>query len=95
MVQNLSEKITLADGNQIPGFGFGCYNSFGDEIADAVRMAVENGYRYIDSATFSSKLQCLLFLRFSLPHSNNYIKAVPVSAGLLLPYRAATDALHQ
>ena len=52
MVQNLSEKITLADGNQIPGFGFGCYNSFGDEIADAVRMAVENGYRYIDSATF-------------------------------------------
>ena len=52
MVQNLSEKITLADGNQIPGFCFGCYNSFGDEIADAVRMAVENGYRYIDSATF-------------------------------------------
>lgn len=52
MIQSLTEKITLNDGNQIPGFGFGCYNAFGAEISNAVRMAVENGYRYIDSATF-------------------------------------------
>lgn len=52
MIQSLSERITLNDGNTIPGYGFGCYNAFGEEIANAVRMALENGYRYIDSATF-------------------------------------------
>ncbi len=52
MVNSLTDKITLLDGNKIPGFGFGCYNAYGEEMANAVRMAIEAGYRYIDSATF-------------------------------------------
>lgn len=42
---------TLADGERIPMMGFGNYNSHGEEEENAVRLALEAGYRYIDSAT--------------------------------------------
>lgn len=44
------DRMTLSDGNAIPRLGFGCYNAFGDEIKNAIRWALEAGYRYIDSA---------------------------------------------
>lgn len=50
MIQSLEDRVRLSDGKSMPGFGFGCYNAHGAEITNAVRMALENGYRYIDSA---------------------------------------------
>lgn len=49
-MSKLSDRRPLLDGREIPVYGFGCYNSFGDEITQAVAAAVETGYRYIDSA---------------------------------------------
>ena len=49
-MSGLNERRPLLDGREIPVFGFGCYNSYGEEIARAVAAAVETGYRYIDSA---------------------------------------------
>ncbi len=46
-----SDNITLADGNSIPIFGFGCWNAYGNEIKNAVTCAISEGYRYIDSAS--------------------------------------------
>ena len=46
------DKLTLSNGIAIPCMGFGCYNAFDDVITSAVRMALEAGYRYIDSAAF-------------------------------------------
>lgn len=44
--------VKLSDGRSIPCMGFGCYNAFGEEISQAVRAAIDAGYRYIDSAEF-------------------------------------------
>ena len=49
-MSGLTDRRPLLDGREIPVFGFGCYNSFGEEITRAVAAAVETGYRYIDSA---------------------------------------------
>ncbi len=43
-------SFTLSNGRQIPCVGYGCFNAFGKEIENAVRMALDAGYRYIDSA---------------------------------------------
>ena len=42
--------IDLNDGNQIPQLGFGVFQIDPDETADAVRLALEVGYRHIDTA---------------------------------------------
>lgn len=46
----LNQQIRLLDGNSMPNYGFGCFNGFGEEMSNAVRMALDMGYRYIDSA---------------------------------------------
>ena len=45
------EKKTLNNGLEIPVVGLGVYNS-GSETTDAVRTAIEVGYRHIDTASF-------------------------------------------
>ncbi len=42
--------ITLNDGHRIPQLGFGVYQVPPEQTADAVRAAVEIGYRHIDTA---------------------------------------------
>ena len=42
--------ITLNDGNHIPQLGFGTYKVAAAETADTVRLALEIGYRRIDTA---------------------------------------------
>lgn len=46
----ISDKKRMLDGKDIPVYGFGCYNSYGEEITAAVTAAIETGYCYIDSA---------------------------------------------
>jgi 2,5-diketo-D-gluconate reductase A len=43
-------QITMHDGARIPQFGFGVFQIPPDETADAVRTALDAGYRHIDTA---------------------------------------------
>lgn len=53
MIRNLQDKIRIAEGVEMPGFGLGLYKAkAGDEVYSAVRMALDAGYRHIDTATF-------------------------------------------
>ncbi len=44
------ETITLNNGVEIPALGFGVFQTPPDETRDAVRAALECGYRHIDTA---------------------------------------------
>ncbi|KAI0833422.1 Aldo/keto reductase [Trametes gibbosa] len=50
MVLTFESKLKLRDGNEIPLMGFGTYEMEGKEAYNAVRWALEAGYRHIDSA---------------------------------------------
>src|ERR1700690_2232987 len=43
-------NITLNDGTTIPQLGFGVFQIPPDETAEAVKVALEAGYRHIDTA---------------------------------------------
>lgn len=51
MIQAISDKFLLNDGNKMPAFGLGCYKVKGDEIYHSVLWALETGYQMIDTAT--------------------------------------------
>jgi diketogulonate reductase-like aldo/keto reductase len=44
------ETLTLNNGLEIPAIGFGVFQSSPEETVDAVRTALETGYRHIDTA---------------------------------------------
>ncbi|WP_163322320.1 aldo/keto reductase [Draconibacterium mangrovi] len=46
------KKLLLNDGNELPIIGFGTYKSNEEEGVDAVKFALQNGYRLIDTAAF-------------------------------------------
>ncbi|EJF64727.1 Aldo/keto reductase [Dichomitus squalens LYAD-421 SS1] len=50
MALSAQSKLKLNDGNEIPIIGFGTYEMEGEEAYNAVRWALEAGYRHIDSA---------------------------------------------
>ncbi|WP_312855536.1 aldo/keto reductase [Litoribacterium kuwaitense] len=53
MVNHLSDATTLANGVRMPWLGFGVYKvSEGDEVVQAVKTAIDVGYRSIDTASF-------------------------------------------
>lgn len=52
MIDNIGAKVELSDGQKIPGYGYGCYLAHGDELFNAIRVALEVGYRYLDTAAF-------------------------------------------
>ncbi|QDU56922.1 aldo/keto reductase [Aeoliella mucimassa] len=45
-----TEKITLNNGVAMPAFGLGVYRSGPDETVEAVKTAIDHGYRLIDTA---------------------------------------------
>ncbi|RDX57355.1 Aldo/keto reductase [Lentinus brumalis] len=52
-------KLKLHDGNEIPIIGFGTYEMEGKEAYNAVRWALESGYRHIDSAEwYENEAEC-------------------------------------
>lgn len=49
----VEKTMKLNDGNTMPTLGLGCYlANKGDEVYNAVRWAIEAGYRMIDTAAF-------------------------------------------
>ncbi|MEA5004670.1 MAG: aldo/keto reductase [Christensenella sp.] len=51
MIKGLSETVTMNNGQGIPGFGLGVFDAKGKAVYDAVRYAIDAGYRHIDTAT--------------------------------------------
>ena len=47
---NPSQHVTFNDGNSIPQLGFGTWQLLGDDCYNAVRTAIDTGYRHIDTA---------------------------------------------
>ena len=45
-IRDIAEPVSLNDGTVMPGYGFGCYAAHGEEIINAIRWAVRDGYRY-------------------------------------------------
>jgi hypothetical protein len=65
----LRSTITLNDGIQMPLFGLGMFQmTLGQSSVNAVRCALQNGYRLIDTAAFYKYLfflySCDLFVFF-------------------------------
>ena len=48
--EGLQSKVTLNDGYKMPLFGLGVFKALGDDGKDAVKLALQNGYRMIDTA---------------------------------------------
>ena len=44
------EYITMRNGTKVPMLGLGCYKSEEQEGVEAVKSAIEIGYRHIDTA---------------------------------------------
>ena len=51
----------LNDGYKMPLFGLGVYRALGEEGKQAVKFALQNGYRMIDTAAFYGWVWCLIF----------------------------------
>ena len=51
-MRTLHDTYTLNNGLQIPCVGFGTFKSTDNGSADAIKMAIEAGYRYLDTASF-------------------------------------------
>ncbi|CAD7083088.1 unnamed protein product [Hermetia illucens] len=45
-------SVKLNNGLEMPGFGLGTFLSKPNEVAEAVKYAIDTGYRYIDTAFF-------------------------------------------
>ena len=50
--EGIQAKLTLNDGHKMPLFGLGVYKALGDDCTKAVKFALQNGYRMIDTAAF-------------------------------------------
>ena len=50
-LQSLEDKVTLANGTRMPRLGFGTYRAEGPDAEDAVSIALDVGYRGVDTAS--------------------------------------------
>lgn len=51
LIEILQPSIRLNDGNRMPLLGLGTWNAQGKELKDAVKYAIQAGYRHIDTAS--------------------------------------------
>lgn len=52
MVKSIHDCYTLSNGVRIPCVAYGTYKAADGKSADIIRMAIETGYRYFDTASF-------------------------------------------
>ena len=50
--EGLARTVTLNDGYKMPLFGLGMFRATGEEGKQAVKFALQNGYRMIDTAAY-------------------------------------------
>ena len=58
-MNSMYDCFTLRNGVQIPCIGYGTYKAADQNNADIIRMALETGYRYFDTASFYGTEQYL------------------------------------
>lgn len=51
VIEKVQPYLKLNDGNRMPLFGLGTWNAQGKELKDAVKSAIQYGYRHIDTAS--------------------------------------------
>lgn len=51
-VRGMNETVTLNDGHKMPLFGLGVFDVLGGSCRGAVKFALQNGYRLIDTASY-------------------------------------------
>ncbi len=51
-MKSINDCYTLSNGVEIPCIGFGTYKAAEKDNADIIRMAIDAGYRYFDTASF-------------------------------------------
>lgn len=51
-MKSINDCYTLSNGVEIPCVGFGTYKAAEKDNADIIRMAIDAGYRYFDTASF-------------------------------------------
>ena len=51
-MRNINDTYTLNNGLEIPCVGFGTFKSTDNGSADAIKMAIQAGYKYLDTASF-------------------------------------------
>ena len=47
----IQETFALPDGSRVPAIGFGTYNAKGGDNLQMIKDAIDNGYRYFDTAS--------------------------------------------
>ncbi|MDA3973349.1 aldo/keto reductase [Enterococcus thailandicus] len=50
MIQSLSDKVILNNGQKIPGLGLGVFQIPNEKVTEVVKQGIINGYRLIDTA---------------------------------------------
>ena len=48
----MARTVMLNDGYKMPLFGLGVYRALDEDCKQAVKFALQNGYRMIDTAAF-------------------------------------------
>lgn len=51
-MKSIYDSYTLSNGVQIPCVAYGTYKAAADESSSVIRLAIEAGYRYFDTASF-------------------------------------------
>lgn len=51
-MKSIYDCYTLSNGVKIPCLGYGTYKAAANESAEVIRLAIEAGYRYFDTASF-------------------------------------------
>ncbi len=50
--EGIQAKVALNDGRKMPLFGLGVNKALGEDCRKAVKFALQNGHRMIDTAAF-------------------------------------------
>ena len=58
--EGLQSKVTLNDGYKMPLFGLGVFKALSDDGKGAIKFALQNGYRIIDTSASTGKHVALL-----------------------------------
>ncbi len=51
-MKNICDTYTLSNGVEIPCIAFGTYKAAQGDTAETIKLAIESGYRYFDTASF-------------------------------------------
>ena len=50
MIKSINDVVKLNNGILMPQFGLGVWKAEGQDVVNAVKWAIEAGYRHIDTA---------------------------------------------